>query len=44
MKEDLAVELVARYHGRAAADGAAQEFIRILREKEITGGDRGSAP
>ncbi|MDP3182550.1 MAG: tyrosine--tRNA ligase [Desulfobaccales bacterium] len=32
VKEELAVELVARYHGRAAALGAAREFTHIFRE------------
>jgi tyrosyl-tRNA synthetase len=31
-KEELAVELVARYHGLAAAQHAAQEFAHIFRE------------
>lgn len=31
-KEDLARELVARYHGPAAADHAAREFIAVYRE------------
>jgi tyrosyl-tRNA synthetase len=35
VKEDLAVELVARYHGREAALEAAQEFARIFREKGL---------
>ncbi|MHB8067933.1 MAG: tyrosine--tRNA ligase [Desulfobaccales bacterium] len=35
VKEELAVELVARYHGRAAAERAAQEFAHIFREKEF---------
>jgi tyrosyl-tRNA synthetase len=51
-KEELAVEIVARYHGSAAAGHAAQEFAHIFREgglpeeiDEITlapqGGDAG---
>ena len=32
VKEDLALELVARYHGRAAAQDAAREFAHIFRE------------
>ena len=35
VKEDLAVEMVARYHGQAAAEHAAQEFVRIFREREL---------
>jgi len=35
VKEDLAVELVARYHGRNAAQEAAREFAQIFREKEF---------
>ncbi len=35
VKEELAVELVARYHGRAAAEQAAQEFAHIFREKGL---------
>jgi tyrosyl-tRNA synthetase len=35
VKEDLAAALVARYHGRAAAQQAAQEFAHIFREKEF---------
>jgi tyrosyl-tRNA synthetase len=35
VKEDLAKEIVARYHNRAAADHEAAEFIRILREREL---------
>ena len=35
MKEDLAKEIVARYHSQAAADHEAQEFIRVLREREL---------
>ena len=35
VKEDLAVELVARYHGRAAAAQAAREFAQIFREKGL---------
>ncbi len=34
VKEELAVTLTARYHGQAAAQHAAEEFIRIHREKE----------
>ena len=35
VKEDLAKAMVARYHSRAAADHEAQEFIRVLRQKEV---------
>ena len=35
VKEDLAKEIVARYHNRAAADYEAAEFIRVLREREL---------
>jgi tyrosyl-tRNA synthetase len=35
VKEDLAKEIVARYHSQAAADHEAQEFIRVLREREL---------
>ena len=35
VKEDLAVEIVARYHGRNAAAEAAQEFAHIFREKGL---------
>jgi tyrosyl-tRNA synthetase len=35
VKEDLAKEIVARYHSRAAADHEAGEFIRVLREREL---------
>jgi tyrosyl-tRNA synthetase len=35
VKEDLAVELVARYHGRPAAVEAAKEFTHIFREKGL---------
>ena len=35
VKEELAVELVARYHGRSAAQDAAQEFTHIFREKGL---------
>jgi tyrosyl-tRNA synthetase len=35
VKEDLAVTLVARYHGENAAAMAAQEFARVFREKEL---------
>jgi tyrosyl-tRNA synthetase len=35
VKEELAVELVARYHGRAAAEQAAQEFAHVFREKGL---------
>jgi tyrosyl-tRNA synthetase len=35
VKEDLAKEIVARYHSRAAAEHEAQEFIRVLREREL---------
>jgi len=34
-KEELAVEIVARYHGPAAARDAAREFARIFREHEV---------
>ncbi len=35
VKEELAVEIVARYHGRNAAVEAAQEFAHIFREKGL---------
>jgi tyrosyl-tRNA synthetase len=35
VKEELAVTLVARYHGEKAAKQAAQEFARIFREKGL---------
>ncbi|MHB9073392.1 MAG: tyrosine--tRNA ligase [Desulfobaccales bacterium] len=35
VKEDLAKEIVARYHSRTAAEHEAQEFIRVLREREL---------
>ncbi len=35
VKEDLAKAIVARYHSRAAAEHEAQEFIRVLREREL---------
>ena len=35
VKEDLAVALVARYHGQQAAKAAAQEFARLFREKGL---------
>lgn len=35
VKEDLAKEIVARYHSRDAAEHEAREFIRVLREKEV---------
>jgi len=35
VKEELALELVARYHGRNAAVEAAQEFAHIFREKGV---------
>jgi tyrosyl-tRNA synthetase len=35
VKEDLAKEIVARYHSREAAEHEAREFIRVLREKEV---------
>ena len=35
VKEDLAKEIVARYHSRAAAEHEALEFIRVLREREL---------
>ncbi|MCE9637638.1 MAG: tyrosine--tRNA ligase [Planctomycetes bacterium] len=34
-KEALAKAIVARYHGEAAADGAAAEFRRVFTKKEI---------
>ncbi len=34
-KEELAIEIVTRYHGAAAARHAAQEFARIFREKGL---------
>ncbi len=34
VKEDLAKEIVARYHSREAAEHEAREFIRVLRDKE----------
>ena len=34
VKEDLAKEIVARYHSRAAAEHEAREFIRVIRDKE----------
>ena len=34
VKEDLAKDIVARYHSRAAAGHEALEFIRVHREKE----------
>ena len=40
-QEDLAKEIVARYHGRDAAEQAAQEYIQISRWR-TAGGDRGS--
>ncbi|MFA4902966.1 MAG: tyrosine--tRNA ligase [Desulfobaccales bacterium] len=35
VKEDLAKEIVARYHSQAAAEHEAAEFIRVLREREL---------
>jgi tyrosyl-tRNA synthetase len=35
VKEDLAKEIVVRYHSRAAAEHEALEFIRVLREREL---------
>jgi tyrosyl-tRNA synthetase len=35
VKEDLAKEIVARYHSQAAAGHEAAEFIRVLREREL---------
>ncbi|MEW6660285.1 MAG: tyrosine--tRNA ligase [Thermodesulfobacteriota bacterium] len=35
VKEDLAKEIVTRYHSREAAEHEAREFIRVLREKEV---------
>jgi tyrosyl-tRNA synthetase len=35
VKEDLAKEIVTRYHSRNAAEHEAAEFIRVLREKEL---------
>ena len=35
VKEELAVELVARYHGQAAAKAAAKEFAHIFRERGL---------
>jgi tyrosyl-tRNA synthetase len=35
VKEELAVTLVARYHGQTAAENAAREFIRVHREREL---------
>jgi len=35
VKEELAVTLVARYHGQNAAQRAAQEFAHIFREKGV---------
>jgi tyrosyl-tRNA synthetase len=34
VKEDLAKEIVTRYHGRNAAEHEAREFIRVHRQKE----------
>lgn len=34
VKEDLAKEIVARYHSREAAEHEAREFIRVHRQKE----------
>ena len=35
VKEDLAKEIVVRYHSRTAAEHEAAEFIRVLREREL---------
>jgi tyrosyl-tRNA synthetase len=35
VKEDLAKEIVARYHSKVAAEHEAAEFIRVLREREL---------
>jgi tyrosyl-tRNA synthetase len=35
VKEELALELVARYHGKEAALEAARQFARIFREKGL---------
>ena len=35
VKEDLAKAIVAGYHSRATAEHEAQEFIRVLREREL---------
>ena len=35
VKEDLAKEIVTRYHSAEAAEHEAREFIRVLREKEV---------
>ena len=35
VKEELALELVTRYHGKEAALEAAREFTRIFREKGL---------
>ena len=35
VKEELALELVARYHGQDATLEAAQEFSRIFRDKGL---------
>ena len=35
VKEDLAKEIVARYHSRTTAEHEAAEFIRVLREREL---------
>ncbi len=35
VKEDLAKEIVTRYHSADAAEHEAREFIRVLREKEV---------
>jgi tyrosyl-tRNA synthetase len=51
VKEELALELVARYHGQAAAAQAAREFAHIFRERglpeeieEVTLIKNGTAP
>jgi tyrosyl-tRNA synthetase len=35
VKEDLAKEIVTRYHSANVAEHEAREFIRVLREKEV---------
>jgi tyrosyl-tRNA synthetase len=35
VKEDLAKEIVARYHSREAAEQEAREFVRVHRKKEF---------
>jgi tyrosyl-tRNA synthetase len=34
-KADLAVRIIAGYHGEAAAESASEEFNRVFRNKEI---------